>query len=186
MSHHHSPPFCAVPDGPRAATYVVDTNVILVANGQHPGVSADCVRRCAHWLDALTREGRIALDEGFEIVGEYQHKTHASGGDGPGDAFLRWVLHNLDNPARCDLVAIAPDAGRAYAAFPEDPQLSGFDASDRKFVAVARAHPEHPPILQAADCKWLDWSGPLARHGVQVQFLCDVELHQFHVHKFGQ
>jgi hypothetical protein len=50
--------------------------------------------------------GRIALDEGFEIVREYQHKTHASDGQGAGDAFLRWVLHQLDNPARCDLVKL--------------------------------------------------------------------------------
>lgn len=189
MTHAHRPEMPArpaLPDGPRAATYVVDTNVILVANGQHPGVSSECQARCAHWLDELMATGRVALDAGFEIVREYQHKTHASDGSGKGDAFLRWVLHHLDNPARCDLVEIAPDARRGYEAFPFDSALNGFDASDRKFVAVARTHPEAPPILQAADCKWLDWSAALAEHGVRVQFLCDAELHQFHVNKFGQ
>lgn len=189
MTHAHRPEMPAqpaMPDGPRAATYVVDTNVILVANGQHPGVSSECAARCAHWLDELMATGRVALDAGFEIVREYQHKTHASDGQGKGDAFLRWVLHNMDNPARCDLVEIAPDARRGYAAFPRDSALNGFDASDRKFVAVARTHPEAPPILQAADCKWLDWSAALAEHGVRVQFLCDAELREFHVHKFGQ
>ena len=166
--------------------YVVDTNVILVANGQHPGVSADCTRRCALWLETLMATGRVALDEGYEIVREYQHKTHASNGQGAGDAFLRWVLHRLDDPARCDLVKIAPHALRGYEDFPDDPRLASFDAADRKFVAVARAHPEHPPILQAADSKWLDWSPALAMHGVAVQFLCHAELHAFHVHKFGQ
>lgn len=173
-------------DGPRAATYVVDTNVLLVANGQHPAVSADCARRCAHWLETLMATGRVALDEGFEIVREYQHKTHASDGQGVGDAFLRWVLHRLEDPVRCDLVPIAAHAERGYAEFPDDPRLAHFDASDRKFVAVAMAHPEHPPILQASDSKWLDWRPALADHGVAVQFLCDAELHAFHVHKFGQ
>lgn len=186
MPHHRHPDPPVAPDGPGTATCIVDTNVILVANGQHPGVSPDCVERCGRWLTSLMQSGRVALDAGFEIVREYQHKTHASDGQGPGDAFLRWVLHNLDNPARCDLIDIAPHAERGYEAFPDDPALSHFDAADRKFVAVARTHPEAPPILQAADCKWLDWSAALATHGVRVQFLCDAELHQFHVHKFGQ
>jgi len=174
------------PDGPRPATYVVDTNVILVANGQHPCVSPECVQRCAHWLQALMDTGRVALDEGFEIVREYQHKTHASDGHGVGDAFLRWVLHHLDDPARCDLVTLAPHVQRGYDTFPDDARLLAFDAADRKFIAVAAAHPEHPPILQASDSKWLDWSPALAEHGVTVQFLCDAEVHAFHAHKFGQ
>jgi hypothetical protein len=184
--HHFGANKPAPPDGPQAATYVVDTNVILVANGQHPDVSLECSRRCARWLEDLMHTGRIALDEGFEIVREYQHKTHASDGQGAGDAFLRWVLHQLDNPARCDLVKLDSNHMRGYEAFPDDPELAAFDPMDRKFVAVARLHPESPPILQAADCKWLDWSSALAKHGVRVQFLCDADLHRFHLHKFGE
>ena len=174
------------PEGPRAATYVVDTNVLLVANGQHPGVSADCAMRCAHWLEGLMATGRVAVDEDHEILREYRHKTHASDGKGVGDAFLRWVLHRLDDPARCDLVKLAPHPERGFDAFPDDPLLADFDRADRKFVAVARAHPEHPVILQASDSKWLDWSPALALNGVRVQFLCDPDLHAFHVHKFGR
>ncbi|HYR26024.1 MAG TPA: hypothetical protein VEQ09_09345 [Aquabacterium sp.] len=166
-------------------TYVVDTNVLLVANGQHPAVTAACVQACQTWLARLMAEGRIALDNDFAIVREYQHKTHASDGSGVGDAFLRWVLHHIDDPARCDIVPIAPDEKLGYAGFPDDARLTAFDASDRKFVAVARAHPESPPILQAADSKWLDWSSQLADHGVQVRFLCTPDLQTFHRHKFG-
>ena len=166
-------------------TWVVDTNVILVANGQHQGVDAASVRTCARWLQALMQTGRLALDDRHEIVGEYQHKTHASDGQGVGDAFLRWVLHNQDNPARIDLVSIEPDARRGYASFPSDLSLNAFDPSDRKFVAVACAHPEHPAIWQATDSKWLDWAAPLAQHGIAVRFLCDEAVHAFHRHKFG-
>jgi hypothetical protein len=173
----------ALPDA--TGTWVVDTNVILVANGQHDAVDAQTVKTCAQWLKALMQTGRLALDDRHEILGEYQHKTHASDGQGVGDAFLRWVLHNMDNPARIDLITIQPDVQRAYAAFPDDARLQNFDASDRKFVAVARAHPEHPTIWQATDSKWLDWSPALADHGVLVRFLCEDTVHAFHRHKFG-
>lgn len=166
-------------------TSVVDTNVILVANGQHPGVTQACQTCCVHWLERIMKEGRVVVDDAYEIMGEYLHKTHSSGGDGVGDQFVRWVLHNLDNPARCDQVRIEPNALRGFELFPDDPRLASFDLSDRKFVAVSRGHPEAPPILQAADSKWLDWSGPLADHGVHIIFLCGAELHQFHLHKFG-
>jgi hypothetical protein len=176
----------APPDGPLAATYVVDTNVILVANGQHPGVSQACRQRCAAWLTGIMAIGRVAVDDAFEIVREYEHKTHASDGQGVGDVFLRWLLHHLDDAVRCDLVGLRPHPERLYDAFPHDPALAHFDPADRKFVAVAACHPEHPVILQAADCKWLDWDAALARHDVRVQLLCDAEMQQFHAHKFGQ
>ncbi|HET6786457.1 MAG TPA: hypothetical protein VFH49_00730 [Aquabacterium sp.] len=166
-------------------TFVVDTNVILVANGQHGAVSSACAACCARWLEGLMATGRVALDDAYEILGEYQHKTHADTGQGMGDRFVRWVLHHLDNPARIDLVPLTPHAQRAYADFPDDERLSHFDASDRKFVALSRAHPERPVIWQAADCKWLDWAPALAEHGVKVVLLCEPEMHEFHLHKFG-
>lgn len=168
-----------------SGTWVVDTNVILVANGQHDGVDAETVRTCARWLQALMQTGRLALDDRHEIVGEYLHKTHASDGVGVGDAFLRWVLHNQDNSARIDMVSVVPHLEQGYESFPDDARLAAFDRSDRKFVAVARVHPERPPIWQATDSKWLDWAGPLADHGVSVRFLCEGAVQAFHRHKFG-
>lgn len=166
-------------------TYVVDTNVLLVANGQHPDVSLACVMTCREWLTRLMAEGRVALDDAYAIVNEYQHKTHASDGQGVGDAFVRWVLHHLDDAARCDLIHLDPHVQRGFLSFPVDVDLNHFDDSDRKFVAVAHAHPERPPILQAADSKWLDWAPHLGEHGVQIRFLCCEDVQEFHVHKFG-
>ena len=166
-------------------TYVVDTNVLLVANGQHPDVSLACVMTCREWLTRLMAEGRVALDDAYAIVNEYQHKTHASDGQGVGDAFVRWVLHHHDAAARCDLIHLDPHVQRGFLSFPVDVDLNHFDDSDRKFVAVAHAHPERPPILQAADSKWLDWAPHLGEHGVQIRFLCCKDVQEFHVHKFG-
>ncbi|WP_374317130.1 hypothetical protein [Aquabacterium sp.] len=185
IHHHHRESADAPAEPPFPITSIVDTNVILVANGQHPAVTQACRACCIAWLQRIMKEGRVALDDAYLIMTEYQHKTHTSTGDGVGDQFVRWVLHEFDNPARVDQVRIDPDEWKGFAAFPADQRLVSFDPSDRKFVAVSRCHPERPPILQAADSKWLDWSGPLAEYGVNILFLCGNELQQFHQHKFG-
>ena len=166
-------------------TAIIDTNVVLVANGQHEDVSPACVANCALRLHELMKSGRIALDDAFRILLEYQNKTTPKTGNRPGDAFVKWVLRNNANTHKCDLVPITEHAGREFEEFPEDERLENFDPPDRKFVAVAAAHEEHPPILQAADSKWLDWSDALGEHGVQVEFLCPDDIQRFHDNKFG-
>lgn len=165
-------------------TWIVDTNVILVANGQHEQVDVASRAACAKWLQAIMATGRVALDDAHAILGEYEHKTHASDGQGAGDVFLRWLLHEQDNPARVDKIALARSADQ-YADFPSDERLSHFDWSDRKFVALCVAHPEHPTILQATDSKWLDWAPALRDHGIGVQFICMDTIAAFHDHKHG-
>jgi len=51
-----------------------------------------------------------------------------------------------------------------------------FDPSDRKFIAVANAHTEKPPILECADSKWLGWEKKLGAHGIRIEVLCRDEL----------
>lgn len=164
---------------------VVDTNVVLVANGQHEDVSQECVATCALRLQEIMKSGKIALDDGFLILSEYLKKTTPKTGNRPGDAFVKWALQNNANTSRCDLVPITEYGERGFEEFPEDERLSGFDPPDRKFVAVAAAHDQHPPILQAADSKWLDWSGPLEEHGIEVEFLCSADIERFYKNKFG-
>ena len=48
--------------------------------------------------------------------------------------------------------------------------------SDRKFFAASNAHPGKPPILEAADSKWLGWEEQLEQHGIKVEVLCRAEL----------
>jgi hypothetical protein len=59
-----------------------------------------------------------------------------------------------------------------------------FDPPDRKFVATACAHPDGPKILQAADCKWLDWWSGLHAMGVSVEFVCIDDACRFYLKKF--
>lgn len=166
-------------------TKVVDTNVILVANQQHPDVSPECTADCALELQAIMQKGRVAIDDGFRILKEYQNKTDANRGKRPGDAFIKWVLQNKANPAKCDQVPLKAHPKRGFESFPEDPALENFDQNDRKFVAVATAHPGHPPILQATDSKWPNWLSALKRHGAEVVFVCEEDIQKFHKKKFG-
>lgn len=164
---------------------VVDTNVVLVANGQHADVSGACVAACALQLQEIMQRGKLALDDQFRILCEYLHKTQPKKGNRPGDAFVKWALQNRVNAMHVDSVCLEDHDTRGFESFPDDAELFNFDAPDRKFVAVANVHQAKPPILQAADSKWLDWSPALARHGVKVEFLCAADITRFHKKKFG-
>lgn len=163
---------------------VIDTNVLLVANQQHNDVSPKCIAECVLRLQAIQNTGVIVIDDGFRILGEYQHKTSLNPPKGVGDVFLKWLLRQAGNPARVEQVSLTETAENYFAEFPDATLESLFDAPDRKFAAVAYAHPDKPPILQAADCKWLEWWQILQVKAVRVEFLCPEDACGFYRNKF--
>lgn len=163
---------------------VVDTNVILVANNAHADVSPECVLECVRRLEQLKRSGSIAIDDAYRILGEYQHKTSPRKGKGVGDVFIKWVLTKLGDAQRVQQVALTELAEDQFAEFPVPALEAAFDRPDRKFAAVANAHPAKSPIWQAADCKWLDWWPELKTEGVEVTFLCSDDVCRFYEKKF--
>lgn len=163
---------------------VIDTNVLLVANEQHHDVSEECIEECILRLQSIQATGVTVIDDGYRILGEYQHKTQLNPPKGVGDVFLKWLLRNTGNAQRVELVSLNETAQDCFAEFP-DPVLEPlFDAPDRKFAAVAYAHPQKPPVWQAADCKWLDWWPALNTKGVRVEFLCPSDACGFYRKKF--
>lgn len=164
----------------KAGSYaVVDTNVLLVANEQHEDVSPEGIIACVERLERLRKSGCVVLDDGYEILREYGQKTKPNTGNRVGDAFLKWLLQNTGNPRYVAQVHIERHAERGYEEFPDDTELHEFDHADRKFVAVAVAHPNSPSILQGSDAKWLNWSERLASHGIKVEFLCRADVERF-------
>jgi hypothetical protein len=150
-------------------TCIVDTNVAVVANERiSPQASLACVDACIQSLKAIMTAGRIALDDDGEILEEYLPYMRWHGELGLGDEFFKWVVDNQWNTERCDRVPLAP--------YPEDPRIASFDLNDRKFVQVALAHPQRPPILNAVDSDWRNFEEVLARHGVSVLFLCSEQV----------
>ena len=155
---------------------IVDTNVVVVANGRSEQASADCVETCAERLEEIMRgEVRLVLDNRWIILREYMRNLQSNGID-VGDRFLGWILVNRDK--RCDLVSITPVAGseNEFEEFPDDPALNDFDPDNRKFIAVALAHSEKPPILQAVDSQWWDFRDAFRRNGIVVEFICEADI----------
>ncbi|HOY68952.1 MAG TPA: hypothetical protein PLP29_18900 [Candidatus Ozemobacteraceae bacterium] len=166
---------------------VVDTNVATTANGRNPGASCACVAASSRALMTVMRDGHVFIDARGLIVAEYRANLNAKGQPGAGDMFFKWLLTNEWGGVRVTRVGITPKA-----ADPEDfhelpPPLPGvsYDRSDRKFLAVAAAHPEHPPILQAFDSKWWGWRESLAKDGVAIHFLCESDIAEKYRQKMG-
>ena len=159
---------------------VVDTNVVVVANGRSEQASSDCVDTCGEKLEEIMRgEMKLVLDNRWIILREYMQNLRSNGAD-VGDRFLGWILVNKDK--RCDLISITPVNGseNEFEEFPDDTALDEFDPDDRKFIAVAVAHPERPPILQAVDSQWWDFRDALGRNGVTVEFICETDTQCLH------
>ena len=163
---------------------VIDTNVLLVANEQHAEASLDCVAVCVRLLQSMQANGITVIDDSFLILKEYQNKTQLQPPKGVGDIFLKWLLRNAGKTLHVEQVSVSETAENTFAEFPDAELQLLFDAPDRKFVAVANAHSQKPPILQAVDCKWLDWWQALQANGVRVDFLCPEDACRFYRKKF--
>jgi hypothetical protein len=152
---------------------IIDTNVLIAANGRDcPQVTPQCRLNSSQYLRNFQVKGIIVIDNRWLILNEYTNKVNQTGQPGIGDAFLKWVLTNQANFKRCEQVVINPLKDSSFAEFPDDPELEKFDQSDRKFVAVALASIDRPPIVNAVDSDWLEFYEPLVKNGIKIQFLC--------------
>lgn len=162
---------------------VIDTNVLLVANQQHDDISPECILACTERLLFASQSGIVVIDDKYKIIREYSKKTNMNG-NRAGDIFYKWLLCNQSNPARVHQVTITENPADHFAEFPDHALQPHFDAPDRKFPAVANSHSAKPPILQAADCKWLNWWPALHATGIVVDFVCPTDICGFYGNKF--
>ena len=166
---------------------VVDTNVATTANGANPDAPASCMVASAKALQTVMARGHVFIDDGNRIIAEYRDNLSAKGQPGPGDAFLKWLLTHEWGGKKVTRVTITPRAedGEDFEELPAPPQGVVYDRSDRKFLAVAVAHAEKPPILQAFDSKWWGWRAALTEVGVTIHFLCRDEIARKHEEKMA-
>lgn len=150
---------------------VIDTNVLVVANGGHPPAANACMLACIEALEAA-RAGVVLVDDGGRILDEYARYASHAGQPGVGDRFFKWLWDHQAMADSCSQVSITDDADRGFAEFPDDPALAAFDRDDRKFVAVALASGLRPPVLNASDSDWWEFDAVLKHHGVDVDYLC--------------
>ena len=150
---------------------VVDTNVLVVANGKHEPAGPACIGACIDALDQA-RKGQIVIDDAQLILDEYRRHCSFAGQPGVGDAFFKWLWNTQADPMHCCRIRITPHPARGFVEFPSDKRLVRFDQNDRKFVAVALAATDTPPVLNASDTDWWSARDALESHGVKVEFLC--------------
>jgi len=165
---------------------VIDTNVLLVANGQHEGVSPACVSECVRRLLDMQKSGVVVIDDGYRILREYQKNINPNKGKGVGYSFLKWLVQRSRNSDWIEMVGLTEVEMHCFNEFPDPTLEQEFDAPDRVFAAVANAHPEKPVIWQAADSKWLGWWRALSAKGVRVDFLCPEEACNFYRRKYPE
>jgi len=169
--------------------YLVDTNVPKTANlatQPDPGsdVSDACVLACIETVEHVIKNRGLIIDAGDEIFDEYRQQLSMKGQPGVGDRFMKWVHDNRWSLHDAQRVTITRN-GDSYDEFPTHDGLNDFDKSDRKFVAVANAHADKPPIFQATDSKWWGWKAALAEVSITVWFICPEYVQAKYAEKMG-
>ena len=156
---------------------IVDTNIIIAANGGAVHASPDNVAQCQKRIKQILEQQETSLiDDGWRIINEYKRYVNLETRKGIGDLFVKTLLQNLmRRPAICTMVRINPLDGSEtdFEEFPTTEALSDFDVADRKFIAVAIAYgKQKATILQALDRKWEPFRKAFEQEGVQIDFLC--------------
>lgn len=153
---------------------VVDTNVLVVAEGGPTHAAAPCREVAAQELLRIRDNRSLVLDTSRQILTEYQRLLGEGAGEpGPGRFFFVWVVSSGDH----ELVEIEPHPQRGFAAFPADPRLRTFDRDDRKFVAAAIVSGKaRTRIVNAVDSDYSGHREAFEDIGVVVRELCPEEL----------
>lgn len=154
--------------------YVVDTNVLIVANGRNTNTTLQCRLNCIDKLTLILSNDRILIDNLGLIFAEYKNYMCFSGQPGVGDQFFKWLHENQAVTDRCLKINITPlNGNNDFEEFPNSEDLNEFDRNDRKFVAVAIASQKSPPILNAVDSDWWDFQNALEAESIVIEFLCE-------------
>jgi hypothetical protein len=154
---------------------VVDTNVAMVASRLARQADDCCINACIKRLCEIQQSGGLLVDDKGHILREYTRRLGFSGQPGAGHAFAKWAFDHQAILGKVRQVPISPRTGggwRRYNEFPDSATLATFDKSDQKFVAVAVASGDNPPILNAVDSDWWNHRTALANAGVTAEFLC--------------
>lgn len=152
-------------------SYIIDTNVLIVANEKYPNAGDKNILDCQRFLYNV-REKHLSVDSLELIFKEYISHANLSGQPGMGDEFLKWFYYNQYNTAVCEQVEITPDEERGFFEFPADESLKYFDRSDRKFAAVAAASEFDAVICDATDSDWWYYKDAFEKVGIKINFLC--------------
>lgn len=147
---------------------VVDTNVLVVANGRETNVSLHCQLACVEALTAARDRQIVHVDTLGRLLSEYQTYTNFSGSPGVGDMFFRYLFDNqyLEDSVRRVSITPSDDGTRGYVELP----ANALKAGDR--VVLATAVQAAATVVNATDSDWVEQANLLATLEVPVDQVC--------------
>lgn len=149
---------------------MIDTNVLIVANGGSPQASNECVISAVDYLEFAEVKSVVVLDSNLEIFEEYARYCSFRGQPGVGDRFFLY-LHRLQaDTRRVQKVDIHPDGAGSYDEVPA--KLRSFDKSDQKFIATVIADDRNSTVVNCVDSDWSASFATLHSCGISVTELC--------------
>ena len=151
---------------------LVDTNVLISANGRETHADVQCQLACIEALEKIHSEEKVLLDSIGLIMDEYSGYCSYKGEPGVGDYFFKYIHDHQQVEDKCLVVTITRDKEKGFVEFPDHPDLTSFDPSDRKFVAVAMASGLNPAICNATDSDWEEYKAALTDVRIKVVQLC--------------
>jgi hypothetical protein len=146
---------------------VIDTNVLVVANGKAAQVGPQTKLKTIQALQKFMVDGIAIVDDGGDIRSEYLKHCNAEGQPPLGNIFFREIMINQFASRVISIKAPKNNSGE-YINFPNVPELNGFDRDDRKFAVVAKL--SNSPVLNAVDTDWIHFLNPLKSNGIKVMF----------------
>ncbi|WP_440070466.1 hypothetical protein [Streptosporangium sp. OZ121] len=149
---------------------VIDTNVLIVANGKADHVEPGCVISAIDFLEHAEKEGVVVIDSSWHIFEEYEKHCSYKGQPGVGDRFFLHLHRTQADARRVAKVDVNPDGQGSYEEIPET--LRGFDPSDHKFVATVIADERRSVIVNCADSDWREASKTLRENEINVVEIC--------------
>lgn len=162
--------------------YIVDTNVLLVANGQS-SMSLPCMENCVKFIQSFWGQHILVIDDQYLVLGEYLNKLRTKRG-GIGDKFLKIALTKQRRVKQVTITR-SGNTDHDFIEYPDALSSIAIDLSDRKFFALSNANNTETPIVQASDSKWIGWAEALHAAGFPVYFLCESELSEIFQKKMG-
>ena len=147
--------------------HVIDTNVIIAANGRNTHASLICQLMCSEFLKDCKNKA-IALDDLDLIMQEYKRYANYSGQPSVGDMFFKYLHNNQYANANIHTVSITSinDEQRGFEELPENQ----IDKSDRKFLATAVK--TQAVIVNATDSDWTEQKVLLDSLNIEIKQLC--------------
>ena len=151
--------------------FVVDTNVVIAANGRQTHADPQCRLACIDKLTEIVERELVVIDDldgKSSIIEEYSRHANWAGSPGVGDMFFKHVFNNQHVKKHVLRFFVTPlkDENRGFEELPPN----SFDQSDRKFLAVAVV--AKATVLNATDSDWEEHGDLMKKLKAKVIQLC--------------